>query len=45
MFDAAFGDVGDIPFPNLFRFQRLMLFFGEGCRFQTAILPGKAPPV
>ena len=45
MFDAAFSDVGDISFANLFRFRRLMVFFTEICRFQMAILSTKAPPV
>ena len=35
MFDAAFSDVGGIPRVNLFRFRRLMLFFGERCRFNN----------
>ena len=43
MFDAAFCEVGGIPCANLFRFQRLMLLFGEGRKFQTATLSNKAP--
>ena len=43
MYDAAFRDVGGIQCATLFRFQRLMLFFGEGCRFQRTTLSTKAP--
>ena len=41
MLGAAFSDVGGIPCAKLFRFQRLMLFFGEGCRCQMATLSRK----
>ena len=34
MFDAAFSDVCGIPCADLFRFQRLMLFFGEKVGFK-----------
>ena len=45
MFDAAFSDVGGLQCASLFRFQSLMLFFGERCRFQMATLSSKASPV
>ena len=41
----VFSDVRDIPCANIFRFQRLLLFFGKECRLQMATLSREAPPV